>query len=328
LKAIRYERYGPPEVLHLAEVPIPPALDAEVLVKVYAASVNALDWHKMRGAPFMSRLAGLGLRRPKNPKMGVDIAGRVESLGKNAKEFRPGDEVFGVADGAFGECVSAAERELTRKPANVSFEAAASVPIAGFTALQGLRDRGGIRAGQKVLVNGASGGVGTFAVQIAKSYGTDVTAVCSTRNLEPLRSIGADRVVDYTKEDFARNGQRYDLIVDMVGDRSVAEYRRSLTPDGIAVVLGFSSVSRLFQVLIWGSLVSRTGRKKIRFMIAKPAKKDLEFLGELLKAGKIVPVIDRRYPLSGVPDAIAYLEGKHARGKVVITVQPDPAAPG
>jgi 2-desacetyl-2-hydroxyethyl bacteriochlorophyllide A dehydrogenase len=317
MKAIVYTEYGSPEVLHLKEVEKPAPRDNEVLVKIHASSANPADWHLMRAEPFLARFEN-GLRKPKNTKLGADVAGRVEEVGTNVTQFHVGDEVFGSMPlnelGGFAEYVCANEDALALKPAGLTFEQAAAVPLAAFTALQGLRDKGQIRSSQKVLINGASGGVGTFAVQIAKSYGTEVTGVCSTRNLDLVRSIGADHVIDYTKEDFTQTGQRYDLIFDAVGNRSVSDYRRALSPNGICAVAGFTSLSRLFQVMFLGG-------KKIGLMeTAKANKKDLLFIRELLESGKVVPVIDRAYPLSEVPEAIRYLEGGHARGKVVITV--------
>ncbi|HWM50439.1 MAG TPA: NAD(P)-dependent alcohol dehydrogenase, partial [Thermoplasmata archaeon] len=291
-----------------------------VLVKVHAASANPVDWHTMRGKPFLVRFSE-GLRKPKDPRLGTDIAGRVEAVGSNVTQFKLGDEVFGTCPGGFAEYASAREDRLALKPTNRSFEESAAVPVAAFTALQGLRDSGRIRAGQKVLVNGASGGVGTFAVQIAKSFETEVTGVCSTRNLEMVRSIGADHVIDYTQEDFTRSGPRYDLIYDAVGNRSVSAYKRALRPQGTCVIAGFSGMSRLFQHVIGGRLMSMTGNKKIGLMgLAKPNQKDLIVMKRLLEAGKVVPVIDRRYPLSETAEAIRYLEQGHARGKVVISV--------
>jgi NADPH:quinone reductase-like Zn-dependent oxidoreductase len=321
MKAIQYTRYGSPDVLQLTEVEKPAPKESGVLVKVHAASANPLDWHRMRGAPFPARL-GEGLRKPKNPRLGADLAGRVEAVGSSVTQFQPGDEVFGVCTGAFAEYVSARENFLALKPANLSFEQAAAVPVAAFTALQGLRDTGHIQSGQKVLVNGASGGVGTFAVQLAKSFGAEVTGVCSTRNLDLVRSIGADHVIDYTQEDFTRNGQSYDLIYDAVGNRSVAAYRRALKPQGTCVIAGFTTLPRLFEHVVVGTLVSKTGNRKIGLMgVSKPNQKDLLVMKELLEAGKVVPVIDRRYPLSETADAIRYLEAGHARGKVIITVE-------
>ena len=318
MKAFVYTEYGSPDVLQLKEVEKPAPKDNEVLVKVYAASVNAADWHLLRAEPFLARLEN-GLLKPKNTRLGADVAGRVEAVGKNVSQFLAGDDVFGELPlnvlGSFAEYVCAQEDALALKPDQLTFEQAAAVPLAAFTALQGLRDKGQIRQGQKVLVNGAAGGVGTFAVQIAKSFGTEVTGVCSTRNLDMVRSIGADHVLDYTQEDFTRTGQRYDLIFDAVGNRSVSDIQRALSPNGICAVAGFTSLSRLFQVMLLGG-------KKIGLMeTAKGNKKDLLILKELLEAGKIVPVIDRTYPLREVPEAIRYLETKHARGKVVIKVE-------
>jgi len=324
MKAIVYTHYGSPDVLQLKEVAKPTPQDNEVLVQVHAASVNAADWHLMRGTPFLARLVN-GLQKPKNTKLGADVAGRVEAVGRNVTQFQVGDDVFGCIPlhelGSFAEYVCAHEDALALKPAKMTFEQAAAIPLAAFTALQGLRDKGQIKLGQKVLVNGASGGVGTAAVQIAKSFGTEITGVCSTRNVEMVRSIGADQVIDYTQEDFTQNGQRYDLIFDAVRNRSVSDCKRALSPNGICAVAGFTTLSHLFQVLVLGSWVARTGRKKIGLMeTAKPNQKDLVFIKELLEAGKVVPVIDRTYPLREVPEAIRYLEAGHAKGKVVITV--------
>ena len=322
MKAILFPKYGSPDVLQLSEVEKPTPNENQVLVKVIAASANPLDWHRMRGEPFLARM-GEGLRKPKNPKLGADIAGRVEVVGKNVTEFKPGDEVFGaVGAGGFAEYVCAREKSFALKPGNISFEAAAAAPVVGFTALQGLRDTGQIQAGQKVLVNGASGGVGHFAVQIAKSYGTEVTGVCSTRNLDMVRSIGADHVIDYTREDFSRNEQRYDLIYDAIGNRSVLAYRRALKPQGKCVIAGFTSLPRLFGHLVLGRLMSKAGGKKISMMgVSNANKEDLVLIKELLESVKVVPVIDRRYPLSETAEAIRYVEKGHARGKVIITVE-------
>jgi len=321
MKAIIFPKYGSPDVLQLKEVEKPTPKDNEVLIKVHAASANPLDWHRMRGEPFLARM-GEGFLKPKNPKLGADIAGRVEAVGSNVTEFQPGDEVFGsVGAGGFAEYLCAREKYFVLKPGNLSFEEAAAAPVVGFTALQGLRDTGQIQAGQKVLINGASGGVGTFAVQIAKSYGAEVTGVCSTRNLDMVRSIGADHVIDYRREDFTRNGQHFDLIYDAVGNRSVSDYKRALSPQGICVIAGFTSLSRLFEHMVLGPLVSKTGSKQIGLQgIATTPKKDLLVIKELLEAGKVVPVIDKSYPLSETAEAIRYLEKGHARGKVVITV--------
>jgi len=321
MKAVVHTRYGPPDVLQLEEVEKPVLDDGRVLVEIHAASVNPVDYHGMRGG--LARLFS-GLRRPKDPRLGTDIAGRVEAVGNKVTQFHPGDEVFGACPGGFAEFGSAREDYLALKPSNTSFEEAAAVPVAAITALQALRDKGKIQPGQQVLVNGASGGVGTFAVQIAKSLRTEVTGVCSTRNMDMARSIGADHVIDYTQEDFTRNGLRYDLICDVASNRSVFDYKRALKPQGVCVIVGFSSVPRLFTHLVLGALVSKTGNKKIGFMgIAKINPKDLVFLKELLEARKVVPVIDRRYPLSDTAEALRYLGEGHARGKVVITVDHD-----
>ena len=320
MKAIVYTEYGSPDVLQLKEVEKPTPKENEVLVKVQAASANPADWHLMRAEPFLARLEN-GLFKPKITKLGADVAGRVEAVGKSVSQFQAGDDVFGELPlnvlGSFAEYVCASEDALALKPARLTFEQAAAVPLAAFTALQGLRDKGQIQPGQKVLINGASGGVGTFAVQIAKSFETEVTGVCSTRNLDLVRSIGADHVIDYTQEDFTQTGQRYDLIFDAVGNRSVSDLWRALSPNGICAVAGFTSLSRLFQVMFIGG-------KKIGLMeTAKGNKKDLLFIKELLEAGKVIPVIDRMYPLQEVPEAIRYLEAGHARGKVIVTVSLD-----
>src|SRR5213594_4507013 len=320
MKAVIHTRYGSPDVLEFKEVAKPVPNDVRgVLVKIHASSVNPADYYQM-GAPFIIRLVMRGgMRKPKDPRLGTDMAGKVEAVSKTVTQFKPGDEVFGVANGSYAEYATAREDRLALKPANSSFEEAAAVPVAGLTALLALRDYGHIQSGQRVLVNGASGGVGTFAVQIAKSYGTEVTGVTSTRNLDMVRKIGADHVIDYTKEDFTKNGEHYDLICDCVGNRSVADYKRALNPQGTCVIVGFTKVSRLLQHAIMGSLTSKTGSKKIRFMgNPKIVQKDLVQLKDLLEAGKIVPVIDRRYPLSETAEAIRYLEEGHARGKVII----------
>jgi len=326
MKAIVYTQYGAPsDVLHFKEVAKPTPKHNEVLISVHAASANPLDWHYMRGTPFLARLQ-FGLLKPKNTMLGADVAGRVEAIGSTVTRFQVGDEVFGDMSanglGGFAEYVCAREDALVLKPVTLSFEAAAAVPVAAITALQGLRDKGQIQPGQKVLINGASGGVGTFAVQIAKSFGTEVTGVCSTRNVAMVRSIGADHVIDYTQEDFTQNGQRYDLIFDAVGNRSVSDHKRALSPNGICAIAGFTTMSRLLQVVVLGTWVSKTGSKQIGLMdTAKPNQKDLVFIKQLLEAGKVVPVVDRTYPLSAVPEAIRYLEAGHARGKVVITTE-------
>ncbi len=327
MKAVIYHKYGSPEVLELQEVDKPVVKDDEVLVRVKAASVNPADWHYMRGVPYLMRMTS-GLRRPKDQKTGVDMAGVVETVGRNIKEFQPGDEVFCGRSGAFAEYVCVPENKLVRKPANLTLEQAAAVPIAAITALQALRDWGQIRPGQKVLINGASGGVGTFAVQIAKSFGVEVTGVCSTRNVDLVRSLGADHVVDYTKEDFTISGQRYDLILDNAGNRSLSDFRRVLVPKGILVMAGATKGSYLQDGRLIGPLALPIKSlflrpfvsQKMVFHVAKLNKEDLLVLKELIEAGKVTPVIDRRYPLSEVPDAMRYFEEGHTRGKVVITV--------
>jgi len=312
------------------ERPVPK--DNQVLIRVRAASVNPLDCGIPKGAARIMT----GLSRPKLTRLGVDVAGHVETVGRNATEFKPGDEVFGaciaypraagikawIPQGAFGDFVCAPESVLVMKPENVTFEQAASAPVAAFTALQGLRDKGHIQPGQKVLINGAAGGVGTFAVQIAKSFGTDVTGVCSTRNVGMVRSIGADHVVDYTQQDFTKEGQHYDLILDCVGNHSLSAYRRVLNPLGICVLVGDQSGRGMISLmvrLISALLLLRIARRKVVMFLARPNKADLTIIHDLMKAGKLTPVIDRCYRLSEVPDAIRYLETKHARGKVVIT---------
>ena len=317
MKAIIYTEYGSPDVLQLKDVEKPVPRDNEILVKVHAASANPADWHTMRAEPFLARLAN-GLLKPKNTRLGADLAGRVEAVGKNVTQFQAGDDVFGELPldgmGSFAEYVCSTEDALAMKPARLTFEQAATVPLAAFTALQGLRDKGKIQAGQKVLINGASGGIGTFAVQIAKSFGTEVTGVCSTRNLELVRSIGADHVIDYTREDFTKKDQHYDLIFDTVGNLSISGCKRALSPNGICSVAGFTTMSHLFGVMLFG------GSKVGMMETASSNKKDLLFLKELLDAGKIVPVIDRQYPLSETAEAIRSLETGRARGKVVIKV--------
>jgi NADPH:quinone reductase-like Zn-dependent oxidoreductase len=321
VKAIVYHRYGSPDVLECEEIEKPIPRDDEVLIKVRAASVNPLDWHFMRGMPYFVRLM-TGLRKPKITRLGVDVAGQVDAVGRNVTQFKPGDEVFGACRGAFGEFVCTSESALVVKPDNVTFEQAASVAVAALTAIQGLRDKGQIRPGQKVLINGAAGGVGTFAVQIAKSFGADVTAVCSTRNVDMVRSIGADRVIDYTQEDFTRGTQRYDLIFDLVATHSLPAYRRVLTPNGTCVLAGGPTKVRSILTLAFEVLVlSRFVSQNFVMFVAKLNKEDLTILRDLMEAGKVTPVIDRRYKLSEVPQAIRYLEEGHARGKVVITLE-------
>jgi NADPH:quinone reductase-like Zn-dependent oxidoreductase len=323
MKAIVYTKYGPPDVLQLKEVEKPIPKDNEVLIKIHAASVNDWDWGLLRGKPYMNRLA-FGLLKPKIKILGVDIAGRVEAVGSNVKQLKPGDEVFGDISGCgwggFAEYVCARENALALKPDSLTFEEAAAVPQAAILALQGLRYKGQIQPGQKLLINGAGGGAGTFAVQIAKSFGAEVTGVCSTRKLDMVRSIGADQVIDYTLEDFTKNGQHYDLILDFAAHHSIFDYKRALSPKGIYVMVGGSSAAA-FQAMWLGSWISMTGSKKMGgFFVMKPNKKDLVFIKELLEAGKVVPVIDRRYPLSEVAEAIRYLEEGHAQGKVIITM--------
>jgi NADPH:quinone reductase-like Zn-dependent oxidoreductase len=324
LKAIVCERYGSPDVLEFKEIEKPIPKDDEVLVKVRAASVNALDWHYMRATPFPMRFVS-GLLKPKNKILGADVAGIVETVGKNVSKFKPGDEVFGdmspLGLGAFAEYVIFPENGvLALKPSNIKFEEAAAVPAAGVSALQGIRDKGKIQSGQKVLINGASGGVGTFSVQIAKSYGTEVTGVTSTKNLDMVRSIGANHVIDYTQEDFTKNGHEYDLIIDNVGNRSASDLKRVLAPNGTCVIIGYSSPTLLLQHSIIGSLKSRNGKKIGMMGEAKANIKDLNFLKELLETNKVKPVIDRLYPLSETAEAVRYIETGHARGKIVITM--------
>jgi NADPH:quinone reductase-like Zn-dependent oxidoreductase len=319
MKAIVYQRYGSPDVLACEEIEKPTPGDHEVLIKVRAASLNPLDRHIMRGRPFPLRIA-FGLRKPKI-RPGRDVAGQVEAVGRNVTQFKPGDEVFGACSGALAEYACARQSAVVTKPNNMTFEQAASVPVAALTALQGLRDKGQIRPGQKVLINGAGGGVGTFAVQIAKSFGADVTGVCSTGKMDMVRSIGADRVIDYTQEDFTQGTQRYDLIFDLVATHSLAAYRRVLNPNGICVPAGGPTKVRSILVLAFEVLVlSRFVSQNFVMFVAKLSKEDLTILRELMEAGKVTPVIDRRYTLTEVPQAIRYLEEGHARGKVVITL--------
>jgi len=314
MKAIVYERYGSPGVLELTDIEVPSVSDDSVLVRIRAASANPYDWHFMRGKPLFTRLM-FGLLKPKVHSLGADLAGEVEAVGKDVTRFRPGDAVFGEGAGSFAEYACVPERWLAKKPANLTFEQAAAVPMAGVTALQGLRDSGKIRAGQKVLVLGASGGVGTFAVQIAKAFGAEVTGVCSTKNVEMVRKIGADHVVDYTRDDFTRSGVCYDLLLDTIGNRSLRECRRVLSPKAVYVHVG-GRMARVLELPIVSPFVSQN----LVQLIAKRNKDDLEILSGLIEAGKIAPVIDRAYPLNEVPEAIGYLEEGHARGKIVITV--------
>ena len=324
MKAIVCTKYGPPDVLKLEEVPKPTPGDDEVLVKVLAASVNYSTAVSVTGKPFVIRLMGSGLLKPKYRIPGAEVAGQVEAVGRNVKQFQPGDEVFGdlsrCGRGGFAEYVSVPETLLALKPANITFEEAAAATEAAVVALQGLRDRGKIKPGHKVLINGASGGNGTFAVQIAKSFGAEVTGVCGPKNLDMVRSIGADHVIDYTKEDFTKSGQRYDLILAVKGSRSFFDYKRALNPGGIGVGTGGSMV-QVFQMLLMGPFVSMMGSKKICGMMNHINQKDLYVVKELIEAGKVKPVIDKRYQLSEVAEAIRYYAEGHARGKVVVTVE-------
>jgi NADPH:quinone reductase-like Zn-dependent oxidoreductase len=319
------DRYGSPDVLALRELDQPVPRDDEVLVRVRAASANAYDWHLMRGDPYVARL-GLGLGAPKQKVRGRDLAGVVEAVGAAVTRLRPGDEVYGEADGAFAEYVCANENLVDVKPASLSFAQAAAIPLAGNTALMGLRDAGRVQAGQRVLVNGASGGVGTFAVQIAKAYGAEVTGVCSTRNVELVRSLGADHVVDYTSEDFARNGHLYDVVFDLAGNRTLRDLRRALTPAGALVLSGGGeskggALIGPVGLIIKGSAASRFVRgQRIVILQAKQSPANLATLRELVESGKVTPVIDRTYPLAQAADAIRYLEVEHARAKVVVTI--------
>jgi NADPH:quinone reductase-like Zn-dependent oxidoreductase len=323
MKAIVYTHYGSPDVLQLNEVERPTPRDNEVLVQVHAVSVNAGDLHVMRADPFLIRLMGYGLLRPKNTILGAAIAGRIKAVGANVTQFQPGDDVFGDVSesgwGGFAEYVCARANGMVLKPSRRSFEEGAAVPVAAVTALQGLGDKGHIQAGQKVLIYGASGGVGTFAVQLAKSFGAEVTAVCSTRNVDIMRSLGADHVIDYTREDFTQNGEQYDLILAANGNRSISEYKRALRPNGTYVMTG-GSEKQMFQAMLLGPWLSMTGTKKMGNVMAKPNTRDLGFVKELLEEGLVIPVIDRRYPLRETAEALRYLEAGHARGKVVITV--------
>ncbi len=320
MKAIVYEKYGPPDVLQLKKIEKPAPKDDEILIKVHAASVTPLDWHLLTGTPYIARLMA-GLLKPKRKVLGTDVAGVVEAVGVNIKQFQADDEVFGLSfyNGAFADylCVPESQLQLVLKPPNVSFENAAATPYAGYTALLCIRDLGCLQVGQKVLINGASGGTGTLAVQIAKSFGAEVTGVCSTRNLERVRAIGADHVIDYTKEDFSRNTGAYDLIFDVVRKRTFSECKGALKPEGIYVTTEFSP-----SLMIQSKWVSITGdRKLVPLPMRRPSQQDFLDLKELLETGKVTPVIDRRYPLNDVPDALRYLGQGHARGKIVITVE-------
>jgi len=324
MKGVVRRCYGSPEVVRYEDIAKPTAADDEVLVRVHAASVNPLDWHYLEGTPYLVR-TDTGFGKPDDPRLGVDFAGTVEAVGKNVQRFKPGDEVFGGKIGAFAEYLTVREaRAVALKPSNVTFEQAAAVPIAALTALQALRDKGHVHAGQRVLINGASGGVGTFAVQIAKSFGAHVTGVCSTRNVELVRSIGADRVIDYTREDFTKDPERYDLIVDNVGTHSLLEYKRVLNPNGIYVMIGSVTTGNWFGFFakpLEGMVLSPFVSQKFGVMLAQLDKGDLATLAALMAAGKVTPVIDRRYRLSEAADALRYVEAGHARGKVVLSVE-------
>jgi len=327
MNAIVYHEYGTADVLRLEEIERPVLGNNQVLIEVRAAAANPLDWHYMRGTPYLMRMDS-GLFRPKSTRLGVDVSGRVVAVGENVTRFKPGDEVFGTAGGAFAEYARASEDKVVLKPANLSFEQAAAVPVAALTALQGLRDKGRLQPGQKVLINGASGGVGTFAVQIAKSFGAEVTGVCSTRNVEMVRALGADHVIDYTKEDFSQSSDRYDLILDNVGNRSLGDFRRVMNPEGIYVLIGGGGPDDgrwigPFARVIKACLLSPFVSEELVMLLASINKDDLLLMKELMEEGKVTPVIDRTYALSEVPEAIRYLEKGHARGKVIITVGHD-----
>jgi NADPH:quinone reductase-like Zn-dependent oxidoreductase len=323
MKAIVRDTYGSPDVLQLKDIDKPEITDDEVLVRVHAAGVGRDVWHIMTGLPYPIRLAGYGLRAPKNPVLGSDVAGVVEAVGKNVTRFQPDDEVFGIGKGSYAEYVCARENKLAPKPANLTFEQAAVVAICGLTALQGLRDHGRVEPGQKALIIGASGGVGTYAVQIAKAFGAHVTGVCSTKKVEMVRSIGADHVIDYTQEDFAEGDQRYDLILDIGGNSSLARLRRALTPRGTLVIVGGETDGRWLggtDRQLRALMLSRFVGQKLGTFVSSENHEDMIVLKDLIESGKIAPVIDRTYPLREVPEAIRYLEQGHARGKVVIIV--------
>lgn len=321
MKAIVYHTYGSPDVLKLEEVQTPTPKDNEILVKVQAAAAAAGDWHLLRADPFLVRLM-YGLLTPKYKILGADVAGRVEAVGRSVTQFQPGDEVFGDLSrcgfGAFAEYVAAPESAFALKPTNLTFAEAAAVPVSAVTALLGLRE-GNIQAGQQVLINGASGGVGTFAVQIAKAFGAEVTAVCSTSKVAMVRALGADHVIDYTQEDFTKNGERYELIMAANGYQPLSAYQRALTPQGRYVMTG-GATAQMFEAMLLGAWRSKKGGQKLGNILVKPSQTDLQVMKELIEAGKVKPVIDRCYPLPGVPDAIRYVEAGHAKGKVVITV--------
>jgi len=323
MKAIVQDTYGSPDVLQLREIDKPVVGEDEVLVRVQAAGVDQGVWHSVAGLPYLFRIAGIGVRAPKNPVPGLDVAGRVEAVGGNVTLFQPGDDVFGTCRGSFAEYASARADRLGPKPAKLSFEQAAAVPTSGATALQAVRDKGKVRAGQRVLVIGAGGGVGTFAVQLAKAFGAEVAGVCSTTKMELVRSIGADRVIDYTREDFADGRNRYDVILDIAGNRSLSHLRRALAPEGRLVIVGGEGGGKWFGGIdrqLRAQVVSLFVRQKLGTLIATARKEDLEELRGLVEAGRVTPVVDRTFPLSEVPEAIRYLRDGHARGKVVITV--------
>ena len=322
MKAIVQYKFGSPDVLNLEDVAKPTVTDDQVLIRIRGAAVNPYDWHLMRARPHLVRLAGFGLRRPKNKIPGSDVAGTIEVVGENVTHFQPGDDVFGGSTGSFAEFVCVSERSIALKPTNVSFEAAAASSMAGITALQALR-KGNVEAGHKVLINGASGGVGTFAVQIAKAAGAEVTGVCSTANVDMVRSIGADHVVDYTKANFTHGEHRYDLILDLVGTQSLSACRRILTPDGVYVSAGTKELGNWIQPItgvLKVMMASRLGRQKMVPFLAKTSREDLTELKEFIESGKVTPVIHRTYELSDVPDAIRYLEEGHVPGKLVIAI--------
>jgi NADPH:quinone reductase-like Zn-dependent oxidoreductase len=321
MRVIVQDTYGSPDVLELREVDNPVVKDDEVLVRVRAAAVNIGDWHLVRGIPYVIRTVS-GLRGPKREIPGLDLAGEVEAVGSSIKQFRPGDEVFGWCRGAFAEYACASENNLLPKPANLTFEQSAAVGDSAFTALAAVRDQGKVQPGHRVLVNGASGGVGTFAVQIAKSFGANVTGVCSTRNVDMVRSIGADRVIDYTKEDFTQTRQRYDVMLDLVGSRSLSDCRRTLTPRGTYVLVGVRDLGRWFGLArqTKALLLSPFVRQQMRVFVVRHNKEDLAVLKELVEAGKVAPIIDRRYELSEAPEALRHQGGGHAQGKIVIAV--------
>jgi NADPH:quinone reductase-like Zn-dependent oxidoreductase len=325
IKAIVQLRYGSPDVLQVRDVDMPVATEDEVLVRVYAVAVNIGDWHLLRGVPYVVRAVS-GLRKPRREIPGLDIAGRVEAAGRNVTGFRPGDEVFGWCQGAFAEYVCAAENNLLPKPANLTFEQSAAVGDSAFTALAAVRDQGKVQPGDRVLINGASGGVGTFAVQIAKSLGAHVTAVCSERNVDMVRSIGADEMIDYTKEDFTQTEPRYDVILDLVGNRSISECRRALTLRGTYVVVGVKDMGRWFGLgrQFKALALSPFVRHRMRVFVVRHNREDLAVLKELAEAGKIAPVIDRRYAFGDVPEALRYQGEGHSRGKIVVTTSEAP----